>query len=351
MVDSKGRTGMRKFVLFMSLIILASCASEKTPLDSPLTSSEIQKLQKAKQVEDIFDTESEIQLAKSEECAIALITDMEIDAKGNYIVADGWQRRKVLIFGPDGKFLKELGKQGQGPGEYLTPVSIDINSKQEILVADHLANTIHFYDEDYNFIRSIVCKPYVYHFIHVNSRDQIFMYSGPIFLFRKGSYNTIHEYDDQGKTIHSFAPLPEEVLDVRFSTPLDGMTIDKNDFIYEMNPLLSSIRKFTPEGDLVKSFTRKTHPLEIFTKIFTKKKKASIIVYGPYYLDKGLILAQVSEHLEIYDTEGNFMAEKLSFSAEIIGTHKDCLLIQGWEESKKPEERPNPKIIWLKLKI
>lgn len=342
---------MRKFVLFMSLIIVASCASEKAPVDSLLTRSEIQKLQNAKHIEDIFDQELEIQLAKSEECAIASITDMEIDAKRNYIVADGWRRRKVLIFGPDGKFLKELGKQGQGLGEYLTPVSIDINSKQEILVADHLANTIHFYDEDYNFIRKIICKPYIYHFIHVNSRDQIFMYSGPIFLFRKGPYNTIHKYDDQGKTVLSFAPLPQEVLDVRFSAPQDGMTIDKNDFIYEMNPLLYNIRKFTPEGDLVKSFTRKSHPLKIFTKIFTKKKKAPIIVSGPYYLDKGLILAQVSEHLEIYDTEGNFMTGKLPFSSEILGTHEDCLLIQGMEESKKPEERPNPKIIWLKLKI
>jgi len=341
------KTGMRKLVLFMSLIIFASCASEKVPPNSPLTPSEIQKLRDAKHVEDIFSKESEIQLATSEECDIALITDMEIDAKGNYIVADGWQRRKVLIFGPDGKFLKELGKQGQGRGEYLTPVSIDINSKNEILVADHLANTIHFYDEDYNFIRSIICEPYIYHFIHVNSRDQIFMYSGPIFLFRKGTYNTIRQYDDQGKTIRSFAPLPEEVLDVIFSTPQDGMTIDRNDFIYEMNPLYYTIRKFTPEGDLVKFFTRKTS----FLKIFTKKRIAPETISGPYYLDKGLILAQMSEDLEIYDTEGNFMARKLPFSSQIIGTHEDCLLIQGSEESKKPEERPNPKIIWLKLKI
>ncbi len=342
------KTGMRKLVLFMSLIILACCASEKAPANSPLTPSEIQKLRDARNIEDIFEKKSEIQLATNAESSIGLITDMEIDAKGNYIVSDGWQRRKVLIFGPDGKFLKELGKQGQGPGEYLTPVSVDINSEQEILVADHLANTIHFYDEDYNFIRSIICKPYIYHFIHVNSRDQIFMYSGPIFLFRKGSYNTIRKYDDQGKTINSFAPLPEEVLDVRFSTPQDGMTIDRNDFIYEMNPLQYSIRKFTSEGDLVKSFIRKT---SLLNKIFTKKKKGPIIVSGPYYLHKGLILAQVSEQLEIYDTEGNFMTGELPFSSQIIGTHEDCLLIQGWEESKKPEERANPKIIWLRLKM
>jgi hypothetical protein len=343
----KKRTGMRRFALLMSLILFASCASEKTPVDSPLTASEIRKLQDANTIEDIFDKESEIQLSTSAECAIALITDIEVDAKGNYIVADGWQQRAVFIFGHDGKFLKELGKQGQGPGEYSTPVSIDISSKQEILVADYLANKIHVYDENYNFIRSIICKPKIYHFIHLNSRDEIFIYSGAVNPFRKESYNTIRKYDNQGKEIHSFAPLPEEVLDVKFSATQDGMTIDKNDFIYEMNPLHYNVRKFTPEGDLAKSFTRKT----LLFKIITEKGQSPIVVYGPYYLDKGLIMAQVSEHLEIYDTEGNFMVGELPFSSKIIGTHGNCLLIRHWEESKKPEDQPNPKIIWLKLKI
>ena len=338
---------MRKLIIFMALIIFTCCASEKIPTDSPLNSSEIQKLQNAKQIEDIFDTESEIQLATSAESAIALITDMKVDAKGNYIVADGWQRKAVFIFGPDGKFLKELGKQGQGPGEYSTPVSVDINSKQEILVADYLANRILVYDDNFNFMRSIICRRKTYHFIHLNSRDEIFIYSGSVNPFRRESYNTIRKYDDQGKEIRSFAPLPEEVLDVKFSATQDGMTIDKNDFIYEMNPLLYCIRKFTPEGNLVKSFTRKT-PL---FKIITEEGQTPIVVSGPYYLHKGLIMAQVSKHLEIYDTEGNFLAGELPFSSEIIGTHGDCLLIKNWEKSKKPEDQPNPKIIWLKLKI
>ncbi len=346
----KKRTGMRRFTLLMSLILFVSCASEKALMDSPLTPPEIQKLQNAKTIEDIFDTESEIQLATNAECAIALITDMEIDASGNYIVADGWQQRAVFIFGPDGKFLKELGKQGQGPGEYSTPVSVDINSKQEIWVADPSASRIHVYDKNFNFIRSIFCKPRIHYFIHLNSRDEIFVYSGysgAVFPFRRESYNTIRKYDDQGKEIHSFAPLPEEVLDINFSSTQDGMTIDKNDFIYEMNPLHYNIRKFTPEGNLVKSFTRKTR----LFKIITEDGQTPIIVYGPYYLDKGLIMAQVSEHLEIYDTEGNFLAGELPFSFKIIGTHGNCLLIRHWEESKKPEDQPNPKIIWLKLKI
>lgn len=173
------------------------------------------------------------------------------------------------------------------------------------------------------------------------------MYSGAVNPFRKESYNTIRKCDHQGQGIHSFAPLPKEVLDVKFSATQDGMTIDRNDFIYEMNPLHYNIRKFTPEGNLVKSFTRKT-PL---FKIITEKGQTPIIVYGPYYLEKGLIMAQVSEHLEIYDTEGNFMAGELPFSSKIIGTHGNYLLVQRWEEGKKPDDQPNPQIIWLKLKI
>lgn len=340
-------TEMRKLVLLISVCFLINCASEKSLVNSPLSQSEIKRLSAAKSFEDIFEKASEIQLSTSPDSAIKLITDMEIDSKGNFIIADGWQRREVLIFAPDGQFVKELGKQGQGPGEYSNPVSVSISSKREIYVADYLGNRINIYDENLTFKKSIICKPRIYHFIHLNSRDEIFMYSGGINPFRPVIFDTIHKCNDQGEEILSFAPLPQEVLKLKFLAAQDGMAIDKDGFIYEMNPLLYKIRKYSAEGKLIKEFSRKTR----LFKLVAQEGEKPIIVYGPYYLEKGLIIAKVSEHLEIYDTEGNFIVGELPFKPKIIATKGNGFYIEQWEEKEALENLPNPKIICYKLKI
>ncbi len=338
---------MRNFVFLISLCFLINCASEKSSVNSPLSPSEIKKLSAAKRIEDIFEKALEIQLSTSPDSAIKLITDMEIASKGNFIIADGWQRKGVFIFAADGQFVKELGKQGQGPGEYSTPVSVSINSKHEIYVADYLSNRINIYNENLIFKKFIICKPRIHHFIHLNSQDEIFIYTGTINPFRPVIFDTIHKYSDRGEEILSFAPLPQEVLKVKFSAVQDGMTIDKDGFIYEMNPLLYRIRKFSGQGKLIKEFSRKTG----LFKLVTKEGDTPIIVYGPYYLEKGLIIAQVSEHLEIYDTEGNFIVGELPFKHRIIATKGNGFYIEQWEEKEALENLPNPKLTCHKLKI
>jgi hypothetical protein len=343
----KCKAMMRKFVLLISLCFLINCASEKSPVNSPLSPSEIKRLSAAKSIEDIFEKASEIQFSTSPDSAIKLITDMEIDSKGNFIVADGWGRRGVFIFAPDGQFVKELGKQGQGLGEYSTPVSVSISSKHEIWVADYLGNRINIYDENLTFKKSVICKPRIHYFIHLNSQEEIFMYSGTINPFHPVIFDTIHKYNNQGEEILSFAPLPQEVLKLKFSAVQDGITVDKDGFIYEMNPLLYKIRKCSAEGKIIKEFSRKTG----LFKLVTKEGETPIIVYGPYYLEKGLIIAQVSEHLEVYDTEGNFIVGELPFKHKVIATRGNNFYIELWEEKEAVENLPNPKIICYKLKI
>ncbi len=339
---SKGR-----LFLLTSFAILVFCVLRMDSTESSFSSTQRRNLEAAKKIEDIFKIETQTQLATSPDFAIADITDMEVDSEGNYIVADGWLRKAIFIFASDGRFLKQLGRQGQGPGEYQTPVSVDISSKREIWVGDYLGNRINVYDENFEFKRSIVGKGKIFHFIHINSQDEIYMYSGSVNPFRPAVYDTIQKYDSQGNRIISFAPLPEEIMDVKFSAIQDGMTLDRDDFIYEMNPLLYSMRKFTPNGKLVTTFSRKTG----FFKIITKEGERPIVVYGPYYLEKGLILARVSDNLEIYDTDGNFIVGGLPFPHEIVATRGNSLYAEKWEETDRPEEQPNPKIICYKLKI
>ena len=300
----------------------------------------------AKTVDDLFRVISEIQLQTTEECSLAYITDMAVDSKGNFIIADGWQVMAVYAFGPDGTFIQELGRKGQGPGEYVNPVSVEINQNEDIWIADVGNNRLSIYSKDLSFKKQIICTPRVLQYLHLNSQNEIYIYRSQENPLKPNTADTIFQYDDQGNKIHSFAPFPEQALKVKFWAGQDGMTIGKDDSIYEMNPLYYNIRKFSPKGELITSFSRKTN----LFKVITKEGKSPIIVYGPFYLEKGLVIAHVNEHLEIYDTNGRFIVGELPFTQRILCTHGNCLYTMLWEEPEEEQIQLNPKIIGYQLK-
>ncbi len=333
---------MKFFIIFLSILFPLL----GTNTESSFSAIDINELSSAKSVKDVFKVISETQLQTTEECPIAHITDMAIDSKGNFIIADGWQVQAVYVFNQEGTFIKQIGRKGQGPGEYINPVSVDIGQNGEIWIADFSSSRINIYSSDFDFKKQIICTPRILYYLHLNSQNDIYMYRSRGSVIKSNTADTIFLYDDQGNKIDSFAPFPKQALKVKFWAIQDGMTIGKDDFIYEMNPLYYNIRKYSPKGKLITSFSRKT---SLF-KVIIKEGKSPIIVYGPFYLEKGLLVAHVNEHLEIYDTKGNFIVGELPFKQRIMGTHDNCLYTVAWEEGEKDQVQLNPKITAYQLR-
>jgi hypothetical protein len=301
----------------------------------------------AKSVDDLFVKEAEIRLEATPESSLDLITDMEIDSKNHFLVTDGWQRRQIFIFDSKGKYLGGLGTRGQGPGEYQTPVSLAINSRGEIWVLDYLQSRIEIWDRDYRFLRVLTCKSRVNPYIHLNGNNEIFLYSSnaaspahPV------STPSIKKFDDQGRQVLEFAPSPEEIVALKYWISEDGMTIDPAGFIFEMNPLFYQIRKFNSAGVLIKTFSRKT-------PIFHLEKKEgapSVLMNGPFFLEKGFLIAQVGEYLEIYDPNGNLIAGELQFAPKIIATKGNVLYARREADADKTGEADNPVLFKYRLR-
>jgi hypothetical protein len=55
-----------------------------------------------------------------EEVLFGLVTGVVTDDQGNLYVLDA-QLAEVMVFSPDGEFLRSIGRQGSGPGEFQTP--------------------------------------------------------------------------------------------------------------------------------------------------------------------------------------------------------------------------------------
>lgn len=87
--------------------------------------------------------------------------ELQIDKSGNIYLRDVWhssQRMHLPKFSPDGKFLIDLYKQGEGPGE----IQLDYNfaiSESKVFIYDNSKRKIILMDDDGKFVKEYKTKP------------------------------------------------------------------------------------------------------------------------------------------------------------------------------------------------
>jgi DNA-binding beta-propeller fold protein YncE len=80
---------------------------------------------------------------------------------GNIVIADGhWPRPtkgpqdgdRLVFYTRDGKFIKEVGRHGRKPGEFMGPHGLAYDSQGRLFVADRSNNRIQIFDKNMNFV-------------------------------------------------------------------------------------------------------------------------------------------------------------------------------------------------------
>ena len=82
-------------------------------------------------------------------------TDVVVSPAGDIFVTDSHRNGKnnrIVRFTADGKFVKEWGKKGSGPGELSEPHTIAIDSRGRLLVGDRENNRIQIFEQDGRYI-------------------------------------------------------------------------------------------------------------------------------------------------------------------------------------------------------
>lgn len=82
--------------------------------------------------------------------------DVAIAPNGDIFVSDGHTpamgNARVMKFTKDGKFIKQWGRHGSGPGEFEVPHALAFDSRGRLFVGDRANNRIQIFDQDGNFI-------------------------------------------------------------------------------------------------------------------------------------------------------------------------------------------------------
>lgn len=102
---------------------------------------------------EIVDEIEYIPLETSKDCLLGEIGGVGIFKDQIFLISN----RQVFKFNTSGKFIRKIGSEGKGPGEYNMPLDIQIDEKgNSIFVLDQTVNKIHEYSTDGVWRKSIV---------------------------------------------------------------------------------------------------------------------------------------------------------------------------------------------------
>ncbi|HEY0306201.1 MAG TPA: 6-bladed beta-propeller [Longimicrobiales bacterium] len=85
---------------------------------------------------------------------LSRVTQVAFDKEENLYVLDGGNNR-VLVFNPQGKFVRKFGKKGGGPGELMSPVGIAVTTTGEVAVTDLGRPAVSLFKKDGTFIKNL----------------------------------------------------------------------------------------------------------------------------------------------------------------------------------------------------
>ena len=137
------------------------------------------------------------------------ISDVEVDTKGNIYVSDSKQSQ-IIKYDKKGKFLKRIGKFGQGPGDFGKLVLALRFYNGFLYVYDSANMRIDVIDEDLNIIKYIKLKDKSFYldFFVIDNK-----FIGSIFI-PSDDKNRIYVYDSRGVKLSSFFKVFPEYFNV-----------------------------------------------------------------------------------------------------------------------------------------
>jgi sugar lactone lactonase YvrE len=76
-----------------------------------------------------------------ENIAFHMPSDLAVDADGRIYILDTGNHR-IQVFDKNGKYLKTVGRQGQGPGEFFMPGSLELDGQGHLIIGESSAARI-----------------------------------------------------------------------------------------------------------------------------------------------------------------------------------------------------------------
>jgi len=321
--------------LTISLIItFFCCTSQKTEWQGTIEEVDgvmvVKNPKEPMYEEEVFSLEEELSIGVAEGAEEYMFLDareIAVDNRERIFVSD---RRglHIKVFDKFGKYIKSIGRKGQGPGEFSQISSIQITPRNELMVYERNGFKLTFFSLDGDYIRTVLLKGIQAFWVRENSKGNYFESSVEF----QGQYNTntfrvateVKEYGSDFAFIKTIAkdkfrnanvPLRHDML-ARFPS-FDFIICGFKDS-YELHII-------NLEGKIVRKVSRDYSPIEISEEEKTKRKlpkSSELSKYFPAFQDfsvdeEGRIYVQLFErqmdgdkfYYDVFDPESRYIAK------------------------------------------
>jgi len=197
--------------------------------------------------------------------------DMVVDNKGTVYICDESNHR-IQVFDENGKYLRTLGRRGNGPTDLLNPNALAFDIQGNLVISDSMNFRVQLLRPEGKYFDSFKCgNTRISSIKTAHKKNEILMYSHmKTFVSRK----LLYVFDKKGKIIREIG---EYVDDSKEPGEASGIsfTLDENDDIYTVHSSAPYLLKYSYSGDILLLITFET-PYE-FQKIQIDSINKSVI--------------------------------------------------------------------------
>jgi hypothetical protein len=256
------------------------------------------------------------------------VRQVVVDDVGTMYVLD--QRAShVKVFDASGKYLRTIGRKGQGPGELNGPRALSINRNSGELAVLEMSRRMSFFSLDGTFLRHVLFKEIWALGGRVDSKGNIYVTEGVV--DEKEPRYEVKMLGPDGSLLALLAKSPAPVRSggrLTAFTAIDYFVVDRDNRLVYGYPLTYEIQYFGPAGPkLFKRIIREYDPVAITEEEKREKEKeyagSGMVIDFPRYhsaynrfftSDLGHLFVQTHEKAadgrfihDIFDPEGRFI--------------------------------------------
>jgi hypothetical protein len=192
--------------------------------------------------------------------------EIESDEEGNIFILD---YRECLIkkFDPQGRFIRQFGRRGQGPGEFQNPYSMVISHRNKIYVGDPGLNKIEEFSLNGEYKQTLKIEFSDYFSVTKNNN---FIISHRTYDEKGNGYKNIGRFDFGKNQADSFFSQrqywPARIMDDEFTYEFPYFirwAIDSKDRVYACSGVKYQISVLDSSGMLLFKFGKEVSPISV----------------------------------------------------------------------------------------
>jgi hypothetical protein len=156
-----------------------------------------------------------------------------VDGAGTFYILD-LRASDVKVFDVSGKYLRTIGRKGQGPGELENAMTLSLNRRTGRLAIGQQSRGIAFFKTDGTFLRQLPLKGTMGGRVRLDSQDQIYILD--VVINEKRSMYAMRKLSSEASVLATLSETPgptEPGNKTRAFIPIPYFLIDQDDrFVY-----------------------------------------------------------------------------------------------------------------------